>query len=133
LPDPKKLKAIATERTLLIEKKIREKSEASISQADTYFKNSNLKQAVLTLREAKVYDPDNSNIQERINSYIVELKRQMRTIYQDAIIDENYGVVENTETKQGARDKWKKITETDLEDGEYYRKAVIKLRRYGAI
>ena len=57
----------------------------------------------------------------------------MRTIYQDSVIDENYGILENTETKQGAKEKWKKITELDLEDGEYYRKAVTKLRRYGIL
>jgi hypothetical protein len=35
------------------------------------------------------------------------------------------------ETRPGAKDKWKKIIELDLDDGEYYRKAFIKLRRYG--
>jgi hypothetical protein len=52
-------------------------------------------------------------------------------MYQESIIDENYGLVDATETKIGAKDKWKKITEIDLQDGEYFKKAVIKLRRYG--
>ena len=71
--------------------------------------------------------------QEKIDAFSLELKRQVRTLYQESIIDENYGIIENTETKQGAKDKWKKITEIDLEDGEYFRKAVTKLHRYGVM
>ena len=133
LPDPKKLKEKAKDRIAFIEQKIRDKSEGSISTADNLFKVGNIKDAVITLREAKVYDPNNKSIQEKIDSYALELKRQVRTIYQESIIDENYGLIENTETKQGAKDKWKKITEIDLEDGEYFRKAVTKLRRYGVM
>lgn len=133
LPDPKKLKDKSKERISFIEQKIREKSEASINSAETLYKNGNIKDAVITLREAKVYDPDNKSISEKIDIFTIELKKQMRSIYQDSIIDENYGILENTETKQGAKDKWKKITELDLEDGEYYRKAVTKLRRYGIL
>ena len=81
--------------------------------------------------EAKIYDPENKNILKNIEAFTFELKRQVRSIYQDSIIDENYGLIENTETKEGAKEKWKKITEMDLEDGEYFRKAVIKLHRYG--
>ena len=133
LPDPKKLKEKAKDRIAFIEQKIRDKSEGSINTADNLFKAGNIKDAVITLREAKVYDPNNKSIQEKIDSYALELKRQVRTIYQESIIDENYGLIENTETKQGAKDKWKKITEIDLEDGEYFRKAVTKLRRYGVM
>lgn len=131
LPDPKKYKEKARERIKFIEQKILEKSQASLNQADDYFKQGKLKEAVLTLREAKVYDPDNKGIKEKIDAYSLELTRRMRVIYQESIIDENYGIIDNTEVRQGAKDKWRKITDTDLEDGEYYRKAVMKLRRYG--
>jgi hypothetical protein len=85
------------------------------------------------LREAKIYDPENKNIQEKIDIFSLELKRRVRSLYQEAIIDENYGIVDNTETRIGAKEKWKKITEMDLDDGEYFRKAVIKLHRYGVM
>lgn len=131
LPDPKKLKEKARERITFIQQKIKEKSEGSINLADNLFSSGNLRDAVMTLREAKIYDPENAGINEKILLYSIELKKQVRTIYQDSIIDENFGFIENTETKQGAKEKWKKITDLDLEDGEYYRKAVIKLHRYG--
>lgn len=133
LPDPNNLKNKASDRIEFIEQKIREKSEGSISSAETLYKAGNIKEAIITLREAKIYDPENKSIQEKIEIFSLELKRRVRTIYQEAIIDENYGVIENTETKLGAMEKWKKITEMDLEDGEYFRKAVTKLRRYGAM
>jgi tetratricopeptide (TPR) repeat protein len=133
LPDPKKLKSKAEKRIEFIESKIREKSESSISTADSFVKEGKLKDAIVTLREAVVYDPDNADIKEKIDAYTYELTRQVRVIYQESIIDENYGMIENTETKVGAKEKWKKITETDLEDGEYYKKAVFKLRRYGVL
>ena len=133
LPDPKKLKEKSKDRISYIEQKIRDKSEGSINSAENLYKTGNIKDAVITLREAKIYDPENKSISEKIDLFTIELKKQMRSIYQDSIIDENYGILENTETKQGAKDKWKKITELDLEDGEYYRKAVTKLRRYGIL
>lgn len=131
LPDPDELKKKAKERIVFIESKIKEKTQSSLDLADSMFKQGKIKEAVKALRAAQVYDPKNRSIQERIELYVVELNRQVRTIYQESVIDENYGLVDSTETKQGAKEKWKKITEMDLEDGEYYRKAVIKLRRYG--
>lgn len=131
LPDPTKLKDKAKARITFIEEKISEKSTGGISLADAYIQEGKLKAAVIALRETLVYDPENKKIKEKIDTYSQELRRQARAIYQESIIDESYGVVDSTPDKLGAKDKWKKITELDLEDGEYYRKAVIKLRRYG--
>ena len=52
-------------------------------------------------------------------------------MYQESIIDENFGYVDGSDNRPGDKDKWKKFIEIDLEDGDYYRKAFIKLRRYG--
>lgn len=133
LPDPKKLKAIAEQRIAFIEEKIKAKSETSLAAADALYKQGKLKEAIVTLRDSVVYDPDNADIKDRIDAYTYELTKQVRSLYQESIIDENYGLIDNTETKQGAKEKWKKITDMDLEDGEYYRKAIIKLRRYGVM
>lgn len=133
LPDPGKLKDKSKDRIAFIESKIREKSERSLSEADRFIKEGKLRDAIMTLREATVYDPENTSIKDKIDSYTYELMRQVRILYQESIIDENYGLLESTETKQGAKDKWKKITDMDLTDGEYYRKAIVKLRRYGVM
>jgi hypothetical protein len=133
LPDPKKLKAIAEQRIAFIEEKIKAKSETSLAGAEALYKQGKFKEAIVTLRDSVVYDPENAEIKDRIEAYTYELTKQVRSLYQESIIDENYGLIDNTETKQGAKEKWKKITDMDLEDGEYYRKAIIKLRRYGVM
>ncbi len=133
LPDPKKLKEKAKERIAFIRQKISEKTSRSVSNADVLIQEGKLKQAVASLRDSLVYDPDNLKVKEKIESYREELRRQSRLLYQESIIDESYGLVDSTDTKQGAKEKWKKITEIDVDDGEYYKKAVIKLRRYGVM
>jgi tetratricopeptide (TPR) repeat protein len=133
LLDPKKLKELAQKRIAFIEEKVAEKSVKGISQADALFQEGKLKAAVNLLRESQIYDPENRKIKDKIDYFSQELRRQTRSLYQEAIIDESYGIVDSTETKQGAKDKWKRITEIDLDDGEYYKKAVIKLRRYGVL
>lgn len=133
LPDPKKLKQKAQERVAFIEQKISDKTSKSVGVADGFAQEGKLKDAIETLRESLVYDPLNRKLKEKMEFYREDLKRQTRLLYQEAIIDESYGIVDSTETKQGAKDKWKKIVDIDLDDGEYYRKAVIKLRRYGVL
>ncbi len=133
LPDPRKLKEKAKERIAFIRQKIADKTSKSVSTAETLIQEGKLKQAVASLRDSLAYDPDNRKVKEKIESYREELRRQARTLYQESIIDESYGLVDSTETKQGAKDKWKKITEIDLDDGEYFKKAVIKLKRYGVL
>lgn len=131
LPDPKKLKVKAKNRIAFIQQKIEEKTLKSVTQAETLFHEGKLKQSVKSLREALVYDPDNQKLKDKIENYTTELRRQMMDLYQEAVIDESYGIVDNTETRQGAKDKWKKIVEQDISDGEYYKKAIIKLKKYG--
>jgi hypothetical protein len=48
----------------------------------------------------------------------------MQIIYQEAIVEENIG---NLET---AKDRFRKIREQDVVDGEYFLKATMKLKKY---
>ncbi|MNU08930.1 hypothetical protein D3C72_2552040 [compost metagenome] len=57
----------------------------------------------------------------------------MMNLYQEGILEESFGNVDGGESKAGAKDKWKKILELDVSDGEYYKKAYIKLKKYGAL
>ena len=133
LPDPGNLKIKAKNRITFIQQKIEEKTAKSSALAETLFQEGKLKQAVLALRDSLVYDPENLKTKEKIEKYTLELRRQMLSIYQESVIDESFGIVESSETRQGSKDKWKKIVDQDLEDGEYYKKAVIKLRKYGVM
>jgi hypothetical protein len=63
----------------------------------------------------------------------MDLRKLMMTLYQEGILEESFGNVEGGESRAGAKEKWKKILEQDISDGEYYKKAYIKLKKYGAL
>jgi hypothetical protein len=131
LPDPDKLKAKSESRIDFIEKKIESRTAENLRQADEFLQQGKLKEGILALRAALVYDPENKIVKEKIDKNTNDLRKQVMVMYQESVIDENFGHIDGNETRPGAKDKWKKIIELDLEDGEYYRKAFIKLRRYG--
>lgn len=131
LPDPEDLKGIAADRIKLIEKKIAQRNTNNINNAEVYLKEGKLKEGILALRAALEFDPDNKVIKDKIERHSNDLRNQVKVLYQESIIDENFGYVDGAESRPGAKDKWKKIIEIDLEDGDYYRKAYIKLKRYG--
>ncbi len=131
LPDPESLKIKAERKIKLILKAIENQSSISLNAAEEAIKNSQLKAAILALREAQKYDPENVIIKDKIAKYQNEIRLQAMVIFQESIVDESFGYVEGNETRPGAKDKWKKIIELDLDDGEYYRKAYVKLKKYG--
>ncbi len=131
LPDPDGYKDISKQRIKFIEKKLEERNQNNISSAEVYLKDGKLKEGIMALRAALLFDPDNQTIKDKIERYSNDLRNQVKVMYQESIIDENFGYVDGSDNRPGAKDKWKKIIEIDLEDGDYYRKAFIKLRRYG--
>ena len=131
LPDPKKLKVKAKGKITFIEETIKKRTDENLKNAEQHIKEGKLKLAIKALQEALVYDPDNRSLKERADKYSNELRLQAMAIYQESIIDESFGYVDGNETRPGAKDKWKQIIELDSEDGEYYRKAYIKLKKYG--
>ena len=133
LLDPKKLKEISKERIKFIQNKLEERNSNNIASADKFLSEGKLKDAIIALRGALQFDPDNQTIKDKIEKYSNDLRNQVKVIYQESIIDENFGNVDGGENRPGAKDKWKKIIETDTDDGDYYRKAYIKLRKYGVL
>jgi pSer/pThr/pTyr-binding forkhead associated (FHA) protein len=131
LPDPKKIKAKSKAKITFIEETIKKRTDENLKNAEQYIKDGKLKFAIKSLQDALVYDPDNRSLKERADKYSNELRLQAMAIYQESIIDESFGYVDGNETRPGAKDKWKRIIEIDSDDGEYYRKAYIKLKKYG--
>ena len=54
-----------------------------------------------------------------------ELRRELKGVYEDSVLEESLGNVDS------AKEKWKKIVKDDLEKGEYGQKAKSKLQKYG--
>ncbi len=131
LPDPENLKKIAGDRVKYIKRRLAQKNTKYLTEADDFIKSGKIRDAIKSLQGALSFDPDNETIKSKIDKHTNELNLQVKSLYQDSIIDENFGNVDGSESRPGAKDKWKKIIETDLEDGDYYRKAFIKLKKYG--
>lgn len=133
LPDPDGLKTTAALRIKLIQKKLEDRNTTNITSAELFLKDGKFKEGIIALRAALQFDPDNQTIKDKIERYSNDLRNQVKVMYQESIIDENFGYVDGSDSRPGAKDKWKKILDIDLEDGDYYRKAYIKLRRYGVL
>ncbi len=133
LPDPNELKPQARRKIAAIQQTLKQKIDQFTQEADAAYKDQKLKEAILILRKTLDVDPNNNETKDKLSRYVLELKKQMMVLYQEGILEESYGNVEGSENRPGAKDKWKKIMNLDILDGEYYGKAKIKLRKYGAI
>jgi pSer/pThr/pTyr-binding forkhead associated (FHA) protein/tetratricopeptide (TPR) repeat protein len=133
LPDPNNYKSQARRQIGVIQQTLKKKIDQFTADAEASYKEQRLRDAILTLRKAVDVDPENQDTRDKIQKYTQELKKQMMVFYQEGILEESYGNVEGSESKPGAKDKWKKIIDIDIPDGEYYIKAKMKLKKYGAM
>lgn len=133
LPDPQNLKGKSRSKITALKKEISSKTAIFEDEAIKFYQAGNLKNAILSVRKAMKVDPTNTDLKERERLYISELRKQMMVLYQEGILEESFGNVDGGETRAGAKEKWKKILQLDVPDGEYYKKAYIKLKKYGAL
>lgn len=133
LPDPRGLKSKSRSAKQNLQAMMSSKTATYLNEAEKLHASQNLKGAILALRKAKKIDPRNTQLQDKIDIYMNDLRKQMMVLYQEGILEESFGNVDGSETKPGAKDRWKKILELDVTDGEYYKKAYIKLKKYGAL
>ncbi|MBC7371362.1 MAG: FHA domain-containing protein [Bdellovibrionaceae bacterium] len=133
LPDPNALKQHARRQIASLQGTLRVKTDQYEKDAEQAYKDQKLKDAVVSLRKSLDVDPNNEAAKEKIEHYKSELKKQMMVLYQEGVLEESYGNVDGGENRPGAKDKWKKIMELDVTDGDYYAKAKIKLKKYGAL
>jgi pSer/pThr/pTyr-binding forkhead associated (FHA) protein/tetratricopeptide (TPR) repeat protein len=127
LPDPDKLKEKARRQISFINNDVKSKITRAIDKSKSLADTGNLREAVVNLEIAYRLDPENDQIKSEIEHYTNELRKKMQLIYQEAIVDENIGNVES------AKEKWKKILDQDVSNGEYYQKSKIKLKKYGLL
>jgi pSer/pThr/pTyr-binding forkhead associated (FHA) protein len=133
LPDPTELKSLARRQVASLQQTLKQKTDQYDKEAEHAYKDQKLKDAILTLRKGLEVDPNNDTSKEKIERYTLELKKQMMVLYQEGVLEESYGNVDGGENRPGAKDKWKKIMDLDIPDGDYYAKAKMKLKKYGAL
>lgn len=131
-PDPEDLKSIARQKIAAIEKMVSAKSVTYIQEAEKFASEKKYKEAILRLRAAKKVNPIDMTLDQKIELFKRDLAKEIKPIWEEANIEETYSQVECTENKSCALEKWKKILQMDVTDGEYYNKAFTKLKKYGA-
>lgn len=125
LPDPRRLVKKSKRYLATIEKGIKNKKVALMSQAQSKYSTTYLRDAIRLARKAQKVDPYDPEISAFLYQVEKELSGKMKAIYMDSVIEERFG---NTEA---SRVKWEEILKKDIEDGEYYRKAKRKMKFYG--
>ncbi|MES3037999.1 MAG: FHA domain-containing protein [Bdellovibrionota bacterium] len=132
LPDPQGLKNQAQRKISSIKTNMNAQGAKFLIEAEQLHAQNKTRNAVFALRRAQKANPLDEEIQGKIDVYTKELRKKAMELYQEGILEESYGNIEGAENKPGAKDKWKEILNLDVPDGEYYRKASMKLKKYGA-
>lgn len=123
--DPKKLQEKAKKDLKRLERKIKESIDTAISSVKSLVESGKHREAIIALERAAEMSPQNDHLDEEIERIIEDLRKKMQNLYQEAILEENIGNIDT------AKDRWKKIIELDIPNGEYYSKAKLKLKKYG--
>jgi pSer/pThr/pTyr-binding forkhead associated (FHA) protein len=132
LPDPEELKDISQRKIASIQKMISSKSSKYVDDGEKFATQKKYKDAIDQFRKAQKVNPLDSSFEDRIASLRRELAKEIKPIWDESVIEEQYNQVECLDNKSCAIKKWKEILELDVKDGEYYSKALVKLKKYGA-
>lgn len=125
MDDPKKLQERAKKDLKKLERKIKESIDTAISSVKTLVDAGKHRDAIIALERAAEMSPQNDHLDEEIEKITEDLRKKMQALFQEAILEENIGNIDT------AKDRWKKILELDIPNGEYHSKAKLKLKKYG--
>ncbi|MCB0357079.1 MAG: FHA domain-containing protein [Bdellovibrionales bacterium] len=124
-PDPNGNRSTAQRDLASAKSKLTQKVNSLFDECKKLHSDHKYKEAIIACDKAKAEDPKNEEVVGFRNSVLSELRKEMKLIYQDAILEENLGNVD------AAKEKWKKIMELDLPSDEFYKKSKSKLKKYG--
>lgn len=127
MPDPDKLQDKARADIKVLRKKISAKVNAAIGAVQGLVEEGKHKEAIIDLEKAREVSPEDESLKIEIDRITSELRKKMQILYQEAILEENIGNIDT------AKERWRKILEQDIPNGEYFAKAKIKLNKYGGL
>ncbi len=120
-------KQVASREVASISKVLNEKIEFLLEKCRTLGESGKLKEAHKACNEVLKEDGNINEAATLKEKYANTLRREMNVIYEDSKLEESLGNLD------AAKEKWKKIRGEDLEEGDFYKRATIKLRQYGAL
>ncbi len=118
-------KAIARREIASIKKELKTKIDTLIAKCRDLGGKQKYRDAYLACDKAVAEDPGQTDAKAYRDQMHAELKRDMRNIYQDSVLEESLGNVDS------AKEKWRRIIKEDLDFDEYTVKAKSKLKKYG--
>jgi pSer/pThr/pTyr-binding forkhead associated (FHA) protein/tetratricopeptide (TPR) repeat protein len=118
-------KSAAQREIASIRGELQSKVESLMDQCRKLGSNNKFKEAYLSCEKALSEDPGNKVARAERDRMMENLKRELKSMYEDSALEENMGNVDS------AKEKWKRILKEDVENGEYAKKASSKLQKYG--
>jgi outer membrane protein assembly factor BamD (BamD/ComL family) len=95
-----------------------------VQEGKTSMDSKDFSEAIKKFDQALVMAPFNSDAKDMRETAARELHLEMKNIYDEAVIEENFGNIES------AKKKWATIIRQDLKSDSYYDMSKIKLRKY---
>jgi pSer/pThr/pTyr-binding forkhead associated (FHA) protein/tetratricopeptide (TPR) repeat protein len=108
-----------------IKAELKTKVGALLAECKALGAKNKFKEAYKACDRATDEDPRNAAAKAEKEKLLKEVRREMKVIYEDSVLEESLGNVDS------AKEKWKKIMAEDLEFDDYYIKAKSKLQKYG--
>lgn len=108
-----------------IKQELKTKVDSLVAQCKAFADKNKWKDAHIACQKAVDEDPGNENAKSIRERVLGDLRREMKTIYEDSVLEESLGNVDS------AKEKWKKIMAEDIESDDYWQKAKSKLQKYG--
>lgn len=124
-PDPGNIREKATRELASIKTQLKVKVSQMVANCKDDLAKNKFKSAYEACSEALREDPTSAEAASQQKFALSELRREMKSIYEDSVLEESLGNVDS------AKEKWKKIMEGSLPGDEYFTKAKQKLQKYG--
>lgn len=124
-PHSDTLKDQARRQIASIKKELKSKVDTYLDRCRSAKDKGHLKEAYNACTQAIQEDPNNIAVHELRDKTLADLRREMRGLYEDSVLEESLGNVDS------AKEKWRKIIQDDVDSDDYYSKAKSKLKKYG--
>lgn len=124
-PNSGEIKSKAGRELASLKSSLKAKVDRLIDACKDLIEKSKFKDAYLSCSSAVREDPNSENAVQLQKKSLSELRREMKAMYEDSVLEESLGNVD------AAKEKWKKIMDDNINTDEYYSKAKQKLEKYG--
>jgi len=123
--NPNDIKGKAAREVASVKSEFKVKVTRLLDACKELVDKNKFKDAYSACGDAIKEDPKSSSAASMQKKALSELRREMKAIYEDSVLEESLGNVD------AAKEKWKKIMEENISSDDYFSKAKQKLEKYG--